>query len=336
MRAPTGEFAVRIVVAVALVALAALLWRLVVVVVPIFAGMTLAVILRSVTRLVMRLTPLRAVPALLAAMLALLVLLGLIGLLIGSLAAKQFGQLATTLPIAWEHLVARVEHTAAGRMIVSTLLSESSAGQWLPRIQAAATITFGALIDAVLIIFTGVFLAADPELYKRGFLLLIPRRGRPATGRAIDAASSALSHWLKGVLVLMLSVGVIIGLGLWLLGIPLALTLGMLSGLMEFVPYVGPAFAALPAVLVAFSLGPIHAAEVIALYVGVHLIEGNLLVPLIQRWAVKLPPALGIVAVVIFGQLFGLIGIIFATPMTVVAITLIDTLYVRTAESDTG
>ncbi|HTV51090.1 MAG TPA: AI-2E family transporter, partial [Steroidobacteraceae bacterium] len=121
------------------------------------------------------------------------------------------------------------------------------------------------------------------------------------------------------------------GTALWLLGIPLALSLGIFGGLSEFIPYVGPIVAAVPALLVAFMLGPIHALEVLGLYLIVHLFEGELLVPMIQRWTVSLPPALGIIAVVLFGWLFGLPGILFATPLTVVLIELIRTLYVQTA-----
>ena len=331
MQSSIGAFAVRALTAVALVALAALVWRVSDVLVPIFAGLVLAVVLRACTRLVMRLVPWPPIVALLLAILLLLILLGLVGLLIGTRASTQFDQLAQTLPAAWDRMLARLQQLSAGRAMLGLLHSQSSSTAWLTRIQAMATVTFGALIDAILILFTGLFVAADPALYRRGVLSLVPHTGRAAVARALDAATTALGQWLKGVLLSMLAIGLITGLGLWALGIPLALTLGILSGLTEFIPYLGPVLGAIPAVLVAFSLGPSHAFEVAALYLGVHLIEGNLLVPLIQRWAVALPPALGIVAVVIFGELFGLIGIIFATPMTVVALTLVDQLYVQSA-----
>lgn len=331
MQASVGAFAVRALVAIALIGLAALLWQVSDVLVPIFAGMVLAVVLRSCTRLVMRLLPVPPIVALLLAILLLLILLALVGLLIGTRASTQFDQLAQTLPAAWDRMLARLQGLSAGRSLLGMLRSQSSSAAWLPRIQAMATVTFGALVDAILILFTGLFLAANPELYRRGLLSLIPRTGRPQVARALDAAVAALGQWLKGVLLSMLCIGLITGLGLWALGIPLALTLGILSGLTEFIPYLGPVLGAIPAVLVAFSVGPSHALEVVLLYLGVHLIEGNLLVPLIQRWAVALPPALAIIAVVVFGQLFGLIGIVFATPMTVVTLALVDTLYVQSA-----
>src|SRR6185437_16074084 len=162
-------------------------------------------------------------------------------------------------------------------------------------------------------------------------LALLPQAARPHAERAMDAAIAALGRWLEGVLLAMVSVGVVTGLGLWALGIPLALALGTLGGVLEFIPYIGPILSAVPAVLIAFAVSPTLALEVVVLYVGIHFIEGELLVPLIQRWAVALPPAVAIVAVVVFGWIFGLPGVIFATPMAVVLIKLVENLYVRTA-----
>jgi predicted PurR-regulated permease PerM len=321
-------------VVIALVALGVLLWRVSDVLVPIFAGMVLAVILHSCARLIRRLLPLPPIIALLAAVLALLVLLGLVGLLVGARTSTQFNQLAHTLPAAWARVLARLQQLPLGRTLLGMLRSQASsasAAAWIVRLQAMATVTLSAVVNAILVLFTGLFLAANPRLYRRGLLAVIPHGERRRAAGALDAAVVAVGQWLKGVLVSMISIGVMSGLGLWGLGIPLALTLGILSGLMEFIPYVGPVLGAIPAVLLAFSLSVSQAVEVVALYLGLHLIEANLLVPLIQRWAVALPPALGIISVVIFGQLFGLIGIMFATPMTVVALSLVDSLLVRRA-----
>ena len=127
----------------------------------------------------------------------------------------------------------------------------------------------------------------------------------------------------------MLCVGAITGIGLWLLGVPLALSLALLAGLLEFIPYVGPIASAVPAILVGFALRPALALEVAALYLLVHLIEGYILVPLIQKKAVALPPALGITAVVMFGVLFGPLGIMLAHPLMVTVMVLIRKLYVE-------
>jgi predicted PurR-regulated permease PerM len=127
----------------------------------------------------------------------------------------------------------------------------------------------------------------------------------------------------------MVSVGAMTCLGLWIIGVPMALSLGILAGFAEFVPYLGPIVSAIPAILVAFTLGPTTALETTGLYLCIHGIEAYVLVPLIQRKAVALPPALGILAVVFFGLMLGPLGIIFAHPLTVCIIVLVQQLAVE-------
>lgn len=127
----------------------------------------------------------------------------------------------------------------------------------------------------------------------------------------------------------MLAVGLLTGLGLWLLGVPLALGLALVMGLAEFVPLFGPIMAAVPGILMAFTEGPTLALYALLLYVAIQQVEGNLITPLIQRWAVALPPALGLLSIVAFGLLFCTLGIFFATPITVVILVLVKHLYVH-------
>jgi predicted PurR-regulated permease PerM len=110
---------------------------------------------------------------------------------------------------------------------------------------------------------------------------------------------------------------------------PMALALGVLAGALEFVPYLGPIVSSLPAILVAFTLGPWHAPEVAGLFLAIHVLEGYVLVPNIQKWAVALPPALALTAVVIFGLLLGPIGAIFAHPLMVCLKVLVEELYIN-------
>ncbi len=323
------EFTSRALIVVGILALTAVAWRVAEVFVLIFGGIILAVVLRSVMGLISRFTPVRGRWALLAAIVGLIVLVGLLGLLIGSRVTAQVGQLTQTLPRAWARLRLSIQGTTLGRELMSGLRSQTSISSWIGQLRNVLTVTFGALVDAGVIVFTGLYFAANPSLYRRGLLRLVPAAAREHVERAMDRTVGALGHWLRGVLLAMLSIGVVWGLGLWVIGIPLALALGILAGVLEFIPYIGPIISAIPAVLVAFTVSPTKALEVLALYVAVHLFEGELLVPLIQRWAVALPPAVGIVAVVVFGWLFGMLGIVFATPLTVAIIALVDALYVQ-------
>jgi predicted PurR-regulated permease PerM len=326
-----GEFTLRALIAIALLALFALLWRLVDIFVLVFGGIVLALVLRSMMQVVQRFTPVRGGWALLIAIVAFIIAVALLGLLIGSRVNTQLGQLTHTLPQAWERARTLFERLSIGRVLIRELQSQSAVHGLLSRLTDVATITVGALVDAGVIIFTGLFFAVDPQLYRRGLLRLVPPAARHDVARSFDASIAALGHWLKGVVLSMLSIGVVTGLGLWALGIPLALSLGILSGVCEFIPYLGPIVAAIPAVLVALTLGPQRALEVIVLYLAVHLFEGQLLVPMIQRWAVALPPALAIIAVAVFGWLFGVLGVVFATPLAVAVMALVDALYVRAA-----
>jgi predicted PurR-regulated permease PerM len=195
-------------------------------------------------------------------------------------------------------------------------------------LKGTATV-FGGIADLVLVIFLTMYLAVDPKTYRNGFLLLLPRSARDDVGNALDASGDALRKWLVGQLGAMIVVGVLTGLGLWAVGVPLALPLGILSGLLDFVPFIGPLLAAIPGILLAFSQGPQVALYAALVYFAVQFIEGHLVLPLAQKWAVSLPPALTLVSIVAVGLVFGLPGLLFAMPLTVVAVVMVQKLYVE-------
>jgi predicted PurR-regulated permease PerM len=142
----------------------------------------------------------------------------------------------------------------------------------------------------------------------------------------------------------MIAVGAMTGTTLGLMGVPLALSLGVTAGIMEFIPVIGPILAAVPAVLLAFAKGPEMAFYVALVYIAVQQIESNIITPLVQRWAVKLPPVIGLLAIVACGLLFGVLGVVFAMPIAVVVMVLVKKLYVedtlerraRLLDSETG
>jgi predicted PurR-regulated permease PerM len=113
-----------------------------------------------------------------------------------------------------------------------------------------------------------------------------------------------------------------------MVGVPLALPLGILSGLLDFVPFIGPLLAAIPGILIAFSESPQVALYAALVYLTVQFVEGNLVLPLAEKWAVSLPPALTLLGIVAFGLVFGLLGVLFAMPLTVVTVVMVNKLYV--------
>ena len=151
-----------------------------------------------------------------------------------------------------------------------------------------------------------------------------------ARGRQVCAAlGQGLGWWLLGRAVTMISLGTLTTFALWLLGMPLALVLGILAGLLLFVPYLGSLAAAVPALLVALMESPAKALWVALVYTGLHLFEGYCITPFVQRRAVALPPGLLLAVQILSASLFGLGGVIFSTPLTVVAIILVQMLYVQ-------
>jgi len=186
----------------------------------------------------------------------------------------------------------------------------------------------------VVILIVGIFGAAEPDLYRAGLFHLVPPQSRPRVGEAIDAIAFNLRHWLVAQLILMVMLGITTWIGLWLIGVPLALILGMIAGIFELVPYVGAWLSAVPAGLIALLRGPQYLLYTLGLYLFLHLLEGYVLHPLIQRRAVHLPPALILVAQALMGEMFGVLGLFVAAPLTVAVMVLLKMLYVEDTLGD--
>ncbi len=145
----------------------------------------------------------------------------------------------------------------------------------------------------------------------------------------LDATELALWRWTLGQFISMAAVGVLTSVSLWLLDVPLAPLLGLISGLLEFVPVLGPWLAAVPAGLVALSVSPMTALWALLAYASVQQLESWVLTPLAERYAVALPSAVSLFAIAAFGWLFGLAGVLFATPLALVLTVGIRMLYVN-------
>lgn len=320
--------------AISLVACALLIWRLADVLLLGFTGVLFAVFLRACADPLHRATRLPEGWALVCVVLMFLSLAILSSwLLLPRLIAQANGFL-TNLPT----LVAQLEHTLAevpllddlGRGLASL---EGLAGRLSDRAFATLSSTIGALANVLLVVITGIFLAADPKLYRHDLLRLVPVRLRGRARSLLDRLGQTLRAWLLGQLLAMTFVALLVFLGTWLVGLPYALALGIAAGLLDFVPFIGPFLAAAPALLLAVTGGSTsQLVWVVVIYVVVQQLEGSLFQPLIQEWAVSIPPALLLLSLVAFGTLFGFIGLVIATPVTAVALTLIKELYVKRLE----
>lgn len=191
-----------------------------------------------------------------------------------------------------------------------------------------------AVIAGMFVLFAGIYLAVEPEMYTRGILWLVPPRGRTKADCVLKRIGRTLRYWLLGQMCAMAIVGVLAGTGLWILGAPLPLVLGTLAAVAEFVPNVGPFLAAtLPTILSAtaegrFLSGPSLAVAVLVLFIVIQSLESYLITPLIQRRAVELPPALLILTQISAAFTLGAIGVVIAAPLIASIMAAVRELYV--------
>lgn len=318
-----------ILIAVTLVALAILTWKVADVFVLAFGGVVFATVLQALAE------PLAKRTGWSERLSLGVVLVGLLAVAVGTFwlfgrqAVSQFAEMREQLPAAFEKFQAWIAESTMGRRLVESLRDAAGEGNPLSSAGLALGATLGGVANLLLILFVGIYLAADPFMYREGGLRLLPPARRPQVRTALNDAGLALRKWLIAQLIIMSAVGVMTGVGLAVLGVPLALSLGLLAGLLEFVPVVGPIVAAVPGVLLAFAAGPQTALYVVGLYILVQQIESNILTPLVQRWAVELPPVVALLSIVAAGLLFGVLGVIFATPMAVVALAMVRHLYIE-------
>lgn len=302
-----------------------------------FAGVLLAVFVRGLANIVHRHTPLSTRWSVILVGVVLVGALVGLGWLLGPRLASQFNELTQRLPTSYDALRDMLGQSQWGSFLVSYLPESGaglSGGVSMSRLSGMASTALDVMTTFVLVLFIGIFLIADPGLYRRGLLHLVPKRRRERAGEVLDALGEGLWHWLVGRWVASLFVFLAATVGLWLLGVPLALALGLIAGLLDFVPFVGPIIAAIPAILLAFTVSPTTALYTMLLYLGLQQIEGNIVTPIIQQKAVSLPPAMVLIGLTAFGLLFGLLGILLATPLLVVAMILVKMLYVEDALGD--
>jgi predicted PurR-regulated permease PerM len=329
VRIPAMSVAVAALVVAAVVILILFLWQLAGVIILVFAAVLVAILLHGVAELIEQHTPLRNPWSLLVACVGIAALLAAFGVFLGTQISAQIRNLVSELPALWSSL-----EDALGIQDLASIVAERLRGflnnqESIANVAGLTLNVFDILLSFFLVIIAGIYIAARPQFYRDGLLLLFPTSVRPKVAEATIHAGNALRYWLIGQLIAMLIIGVLITIGLFVLGVPSALALGFIAGILDFVPIVGPIVAAVPAVLLGFSVTPATALWVIGLYVVIQQVEGNLVQPMVQRRAVDLPPALTLFALVAFGVLFGPLGVIFATPLAVTALVAVKQLYVR-------
>jgi predicted PurR-regulated permease PerM len=322
----------------AIVAGAVLLWYTAQVLLVFFFAAFLSVFFTGLARFVQRRTHSGYRAALAFVLAAIVVVFGIGALIIGPAVADQSANLSQALPKAFNQLVGEIQTLPGGRSLVTAgqqALHDSKDGSLENALKFAGVGLhgFGGLIFAIVI---GIFLAGDPDLYRNGFLALFPKTRRARMGEVLDELGFTLWWWLMAQLATMASVGILVGIGLTILGVPLSGTLGLIAALLSFIPSLGPFISVIPAIMLGLTISPVMGLWVALLYLGVQTLEANVITPLIQQRAISLPPALILGSELLMGLLLGGAGLAFATPLAAVGLVLVNMLYIQDVLGEPG
>lgn len=189
--------------------------------------------------------------------------------------------------------------------------------------------TFAVITGLFIVLFLAIYLAIEPNTYKKGFLAFIPKHRRERWDEVLTASSTALKRWLITQLIAMLVIGVVTTITLFALGVPAALPLGILAGLLEFIPTIGPILSAVPSIAMGFTVSPQTALVVTIAYLIIQFIENNFLIPVLMKEGVDLPPIVTIVTQTVMAFVFGFMGLFVAVPLLVFASVLVKMLYIE-------
>lgn len=199
----------------------------------------------------------------------------------------------------------------------------------LGRVAGLGVTVLGGVVDVLVVLVASIYLAYDPALYRRTIVRLFPVERQGRIEEAMLTTGNALRLWFFGQLVSMALVGLLAGLGFWWIGLPSPAALGLIAGVTNFIPFIGPFIGSAPAVVFAFGDGLATVGWTILIVTVVQQLEGNVFLPLIQRRAVSLAPAFALLAIVAFGLIFGFIGVVLAVPMAVTIMVLVKMLWMR-------
>jgi predicted PurR-regulated permease PerM len=323
---PDAVFVRRLFLTAVFIAVAAALWALSDLLLLVFAAVLIAIILRTVAVPIRQLARIPEPWNVIGA--ALLIALALVaaGWAFGAQFASQLQYLFDRTPVILERLTDEMRRWSGNGMLESGTI-----GSLISRALAWGTTVFGAAASLVLAVFGGLYIACAPETYRSGFVKMVPPQWHDRIEESLDDAHVALRQWVAAQLIAMVCVGVLTAAGMWLAGVPSPLALGLIAGLAEFVPYLGPIIGAIPAVLLASGQSTETVLAAIAVVIVVQQLENNVIMPLVAGQALSVPPATAIFAVVAIGALFGPLGLLLGFPLAVVVDVFIRRLYVREA-----
>ncbi|GGB16137.1 AI-2E family transporter [Sphingomonas metalli] len=242
---------------------------------------------------------------------------------------QQVNILVTHLPTLLDQLDAWASQSPVGAKIADAVRQAYAGSRAAQDVSGLVEGGGEFILNCLLLLVGALFLAADPKVYERGLLLLVPPSKRAPFEDALFDVGRTLRLWLGSQLILMTSMGVLVGLGLWIAGVPSAAALGLLAGLSEFIPYVGPTAAMIPALGLGATVGTGPVIGALVTYALVRLVQTNFITPYVQQRVIAIPPAVTVFAIIGVGVIFGLFGLFFSAALLVVFFTLVRSLYLR-------
>jgi predicted PurR-regulated permease PerM len=334
---PDGVFARRVAIAVgvtvAIVGLTLLFARSIDTWFAVYAGILLAILIRTPSDRLARYTGISEKWAVAVVLVLLAGLLFLLGWWLTAPLKREAAELQERLPQAIATLRGRIHSAGLDWFLPADL---SSAGPQLAgrasgmigHVMSVFTGTFQTVVTVVVMVFLGIYLSFSPRTYVNGLVALFPPSKRGRVRGIISEAGTQLRYWILGQIVCMIAVGGMIGLGLFVSGVPVPIVLGVIAGILDVIPIFGPIIAAAPAILLGFTVSPAHALYAVITFVVANQLEAHLLIPLVQRYSISLPPGLTIVALLLMGSLFGFWGVLLAVPITATLIVLVKRVYI--------
>ncbi len=333
-RSPRRDFIEKILIVVLLALVLLILWQGAEVFLLVFAGLLLAIFLRSLSGFLSRHTPLSENWSLTVVLLAIVALVALGVWLLSDSMQRQFEELSEQLPVAFEQMRGQITKYPLGRRIVEQIpepqqfIGRQSTNVF-GRITGLFSTAFDVVANILIVLMTTVYFAFSPKLYNEGVVKLVPQNKDKRAREILATMESTLRSFLLGISGSMTINGVLTFLGLWFLGVPFAIPLGIIAGLMSFIPNIGPLIASAPAILIALSQSPAQALYVVILYLAVQNLDGFLISPLIQQRAVSVPPVLVIASQLLLAVLFGFLGLLLAVPLVAVVFVAVKMIYVE-------
>lgn len=325
------RFVRRTLIVIGLVALVYGVWLAASVLPLIFAAILLAALLDWFADGLMALVGCsRKLALTLASFISAILLIGF-AVVFGSQVAGELSNVFQKLPEAINAAGEKIGMREANSALEEALSGGGGGHSVLTRAASLGYTMIGGLVDLALVLVGAIHLAVDPGLYRSGLMKMFPQNQHARILDAMNVTGAALRLWFTGQLVAMVVVGVIAGHAYWWIGLPSPLALGLIAGVTNFVPYLGPILGALPALVFALTMDLTTFAWTLGAILILQQIEGNVVTPIIQSRAVSLPPALALFSILVFGLLFGLTGVLLAAPATVAALVLVKKLWVRDA-----